>query len=124
MEDTYAVSLLINGVAFGTKEVSVTPGSSKPVSFDIREDAPGTYEIKVDDFVATLKVKQVSPTITTSSSSESSNYRPATSDNLLLFRTNLTKISYPMRYRLFANTILRKRVISMLLDDVLKVGCK
>jgi hypothetical protein len=64
IEGTYAVTLRVDSIALETKEVVVTPGSSKSATFSIKKNSPGTYDIQVEDFVTKLIVKQ-SPITTT-----------------------------------------------------------
>ncbi len=61
IEGSHAVVLRINGALYETKEVTITPGSSKPVTFIVKRDTPGNYEIKVEDMVASLVVKGGTP---------------------------------------------------------------
>jgi hypothetical protein len=66
IEGTYSVALRINGTVLETKDVIVLPGSTKFAIFTISRDKPGTYEIKVEDTMASLVVKQDTKTATTS----------------------------------------------------------
>lgn len=56
-EGTYAVLLTLDGVTVEAKEVTITPGSSKVVTFSLVKDAPGTYEIGIGELSSTLMVK-------------------------------------------------------------------
>lgn len=56
-EGTYVVMLTLDGVTIETKEVAITPGSSKTVTFSMVKDAPGTYEIGVAGLSLSLVVK-------------------------------------------------------------------
>jgi hypothetical protein len=58
IEGTYAVELRINGIVLDTKDVTVAPGSTKLATFTINRDTAGTYEISIEDTLATLVVKQ------------------------------------------------------------------
>lgn len=57
-EGTYAVMLTVDGATVETKEVAITPGSSKVVTFSLVEDAPGTYEIGIGELSSSLTVKE------------------------------------------------------------------
>jgi hypothetical protein len=57
-EGTYAVILTVDGVTVEAKEVAITPGSSKVVTFSLVKDAPGTYEIGVEGLSSSLVVKE------------------------------------------------------------------
>lgn len=57
-EGTYVVMLTLDGVTIETKEVAITPGSSKTVTFSMVKDAPGTYEIGVGELSSTFTVKE------------------------------------------------------------------
>jgi hypothetical protein len=59
IDGTFAIALRVNGTVLDTKEVTLTPGSTKSATFAINRDSAGTYEVKVEDVVATLVVKQV-----------------------------------------------------------------
>ena len=65
IEGTYAVALRVNGIVLDTKDVTVSPGSTKLATFTISRDTAGTYEIKVEDALASLIVKQGTTTTTT-----------------------------------------------------------
>ena len=65
IEGTYAVALRINGIILDTKDVTVAPGSTKLATFTINRDTAGTYEIKVEDTLTSLVVKQGTTTTTT-----------------------------------------------------------
>ncbi len=55
---TYAVILTVDGVSVEIKEVAITPGSSKTVTFSLVKDTPGTYEISVGELTSSLTVKE------------------------------------------------------------------
>jgi hypothetical protein len=57
-EGTYALMLTVDGVTVETKEVAITPGSSKVVNFSLVKDASGTYEIGVGELSSSLTVKE------------------------------------------------------------------
>lgn len=57
-EGTYVVMLTLDGVTIETKEVAITPGSSKTVTFSMVKDTPGTYEIGVGELSSTFTVKE------------------------------------------------------------------
>jgi hypothetical protein len=61
IDGTFAIALRVNGTVLDTKEVTLTPGSTKSATFAINRDSAGTYEVKVEDIVATLVVKQGTP---------------------------------------------------------------
>ena len=48
LEGSYTVTLKINGVAEGTKELTLAAGASKTVSFVVSKDTPGSYEAEID----------------------------------------------------------------------------
>ena len=57
-EGAYAAILSVDGVTAETKEVTLTPGSSKVVTFSLVKDAPGTYEIDMGGVSSSLTVKE------------------------------------------------------------------
>jgi len=57
-EGTYAAMLTMDGVLVEAKEVAITPGGSKIVTFSLVEEIPGTYEIAVGDLTSTLTVEE------------------------------------------------------------------
>jgi len=57
-EGTYAVILTVDGVTVETKEVAITPGSSKVVAFSLVKDTPGTYEIGIGELTSSLTIKE------------------------------------------------------------------
>lgn len=57
-EGTYAVTLTVDGASVETKEMSITPGSSKVVTFSLVKDAPGTYEIGIGQLSSSLTVEE------------------------------------------------------------------
>lgn len=57
-EGTYAAMLTIDGVLVEAKEVAITPGGSKVVTFSLAKDTPGTYEIDIGGLKSTLMVKE------------------------------------------------------------------
>jgi len=56
-EGTYAVMLTVDGVTVETKEVAITPGSSKVVTFSLVKDKVGTYTVAVGDLSSSLTVR-------------------------------------------------------------------
>ena len=58
IDGTYVITLRINGIALDTQEVTIGPGSSTSATFPIKLDTAGTYEIKVEDTLASLVVKK------------------------------------------------------------------
>jgi len=56
IEGTYKAILMVNGQQAGQKDVSVGPGASVPVSFQISENEPGTYKLDIGGVPATLDV--------------------------------------------------------------------
>jgi len=57
-EGTYAAILTVDGITVETKEVALTPGSSKVVTFSLVEDTPGTYEIGIGELSSSLIVRE------------------------------------------------------------------
>lgn len=57
-EGTYNVILTVESVTIEAKEVTITPGSSKEVTFSLVKDIPGTYEIVIGGLSSTLTVKE------------------------------------------------------------------
>jgi len=57
-EGTYAVMLTMDGVTVEAKEVAITPGGSKVVTFSLAEEIPGTYEIAIGGLTSTLTVEE------------------------------------------------------------------
>lgn len=58
-EGIYTVILTVDGVTVETKEVTITPGSSKMVNFSLVEDTVGTYEVGIGGLSSSLTVKEV-----------------------------------------------------------------
>jgi|GEM_PF-5806774 len=56
-EGTYTAELKINNSEVETKQVTLSAGKSKKVFFTVTEDAPGTYNVKVDELTGTFEVK-------------------------------------------------------------------
>jgi hypothetical protein len=74
IEGTYTAALRVDGTLAETKQVTISSGSIKPVTFAVVRDTPKTYEIKIENAVSNLIVKQGSfstSTATTTSSSAS-----------------------------------------------------
>jgi len=59
-EGTYAAILTVDGVPVEAKEVAITAGSSKTITFSLVKDTPGIYEIGVEGLKSTLIVKEES----------------------------------------------------------------
>jgi len=57
-EGTHAVILAVDGVTVEIKEVALTPGSSRVVTFSLVKEAPGTYEIGIGELSSSLVVKK------------------------------------------------------------------
>ena len=77
---SYEVTLKINGVVAATKEVTVSAGLSKEVTFTISKDIAGTYSIDVNGLTDSFTVKEketaVIPTPPTPSSDEETSPPP------------------------------------------------
>ena len=58
IDGTYKAILTVDGKQVGEKDISVGPGATVPVSFQISESAAGTYKLEVDGSSATLAVYQ------------------------------------------------------------------
>ena len=58
VEDAYTVSLKINGETEGFKNITLAGGNSTIVSFEIKKDIPGTYEVEVDGLTGTFTVRE------------------------------------------------------------------
>ncbi len=54
---SYEVTLKIDDTVVETKQVTVAGGGSKPVSFSVSRDAPGVYQVSIDDLSGTFEVK-------------------------------------------------------------------
>ena len=57
-EGTYTAVLTVDGVTVETKEVAITPSSSRVVTFSLVKDTAGTYEICVGGLSSSLVVKE------------------------------------------------------------------
>jgi hypothetical protein len=57
-EGTYVAVLAVDGITVETKEVAITSGSSKVVTFSLVKDAAGTYEIGMGGLSSSLVVKE------------------------------------------------------------------
>jgi hypothetical protein len=62
-EGTYAAVLIVDGVTEEAKEVVITAGSSKVVTFSLVKDTPGTYEIGVGGLSSSLVVAEPIPVV-------------------------------------------------------------
>ena len=58
VEGAYPVTLMVNGEALETKEVTVPGGEKETVSFALVKDAAGTYKLAVDELSKMLEVLQ------------------------------------------------------------------
>jgi hypothetical protein len=58
IQGTYTAVLTIDGQQDAKKDVSVGPGGTEPVSFQINRNAPGSYKLGIGDSSATLNVYQ------------------------------------------------------------------
>ena len=59
-EGTYAAILTVDGGSVVAKEVPITAGSSKVITFSLVEDTVGTYEIGIGGLKSTLTVREKS----------------------------------------------------------------
>ena len=57
-EGAYAAILSVDGVTAETKEVTLTPGSSKVVTFSLERNTAGTYQVDIGDLTSSLVVKE------------------------------------------------------------------
>lgn len=55
---TYSLSLSIDGEVIETRDVTLAGGGTKPVTFSISQDLPGTYSIEIGGLAGSLKVIQ------------------------------------------------------------------
>lgn len=55
---TYEATLLLDGEVYQTSDVTLVGGASKPVSFPVTKDSPGSYSVEVDGQETILKVIQ------------------------------------------------------------------
>jgi len=84
---SYRVTLKIDGVVAATKEVTVSAGFSKEVTFTISKDIAGTYSVDVNGLTDSFTVKEeeeaVIPTPPTSSSDEETSPSPSAEETSL-----------------------------------------
>jgi hypothetical protein len=59
--DTYNVPLMVNGVADSRKSVTLAPGQSELLTFEVTRSQAGSYKISVGDKEAVLTVEKPSP---------------------------------------------------------------
>jgi len=57
-EGTYTATLVVDGLVEQTRDVTAVGGASKPVSFAVSKDSPGSYSVEVDGQEAILTVIQ------------------------------------------------------------------
>ena len=60
---SYKVTLKINGVVAATKEITVSAGLSKKVTFTISKDIAGTYLVDVNGVIDSFVVREVAATL-------------------------------------------------------------
>jgi hypothetical protein len=58
VQGTYKAVLTVDGQQAGTKDVSIGPGSTEVVTFQINKNAPGAYKLAIGNSSATLNVYQ------------------------------------------------------------------
>lgn len=56
IQGTYEAVLTIDGKQFAKKDVSINPGGTESVSFQVTKNAPGTYDLAIDNSSAKLYV--------------------------------------------------------------------
>jgi len=59
--DTYNVPLMVNGVADDRKEITLAPGQTEPLTFELTRSHTGIYKISVGSQESTLTVLKPSP---------------------------------------------------------------
>jgi hypothetical protein len=84
IEGSYSVSLRVNGGSPETKDLVLTPGSTRSASFSIRPTVPGTYEITVERVSASLLVKQTIASATPLPTGATTSPPPPTSTGAVL----------------------------------------
>lgn len=63
MEGTYTLTLKINEAVEATKDVTLDAGASTIVTFTIKKDKAGTYDVEIDGLKGKLIVKEAPPTL-------------------------------------------------------------
>jgi hypothetical protein len=59
--DTYNVPLMVNGVADDRKQITLAPGQTEPLTFELTRSHAGSYKISVGSKESTLTVQKPSP---------------------------------------------------------------
>jgi hypothetical protein len=59
--DTYNVPLMVNGVADSRKDITLAPGESQPLIFELTRSHAGIYKISAGNKESTLTVEKPSP---------------------------------------------------------------
>jgi hypothetical protein len=59
--DTFTVPLMVNGVADNRKSVTLAPGQTDLLTFELTRSQPGVYKVRVGGREATLTVEKPSP---------------------------------------------------------------
>ncbi len=59
--DTYNIPLMVNGVADSRKSVTLAPGQTQLLTFELTRSHPGIYKVRVGEREATLTVEKPSP---------------------------------------------------------------
>jgi hypothetical protein len=59
--DTYNIPLMVNGVADSRKDITLAPGASESLIFELTRSHAGSYKISVGDKESTLTVEKPSP---------------------------------------------------------------
>lgn len=59
--DTYTIPLMVNGVADSRKSVTLAPGQSELLTFELTRSLAGSYKISVGDKESTLTVEKLLP---------------------------------------------------------------
>jgi len=62
-EAIYNVPVMVNGIADDRKSLLLPPGQSQQVQFTLSRSNPGTYEIRVGDKSASIKVEESLPAV-------------------------------------------------------------
>jgi len=59
LEGTYTVTLKVNGTTAGTKEVTLTGGTSETVTFTTSKSSAGSYRVSIDEETGSFTVRAV-----------------------------------------------------------------
>ena len=59
--DTYNVPLMVDGVADSRESITLAPGQTEPVAFELTRSRAGTYKVSVGGKESTLTVEKVAP---------------------------------------------------------------